>query len=553
MGSAGIPTSSDSKSRSFESSAAQAKPRQFYVLVPQRKQHPVARRERPAVHNLPDDLLLRIFIFNALYNPNDFVGYRPSKDARRCSQVCRRWRYCSLAAPLLWATSLDLSDPILWLREVIFRTGSCPVDVVAPSPFPLLSKRIFNRPLSLFKLQVTSSDLKYDEQNMVLAMMLFCRSRSFYLSLRNEMCEEELDLPGIAAGVIEMLQTPAPDLRTLCLKLPVPVWDSMSTRLFGAFSSIRHLGLCALSNKVSVTILWLGILRRMESLESLELHYHIYSTRDTVLADPCDVQRVDMLNLQYLRLHGDNQMCNLILQKLWLRPDLDLQVEIADGTDGRYFDALMDDINYKLETLNGVSTQRGFKIDCTSNIFSISTVPVNALSVGKLSVEWLTDDDGHYRQIFDKAVLIMQTACPTITYMQLHVGLYNVALRDPHWASLLQHFPKIQLLSIIEYRTLLRLLPLITYGPADFNSLLLPEIMTLEIAYFEKDDRRRKHELFTYRAREDFLLDFLQWRPTIKKIKLRECFDFPRHLFPNYIVEGDNIGIDSRNMKKIGL
>lgn len=551
MGSAGIQASSNSKSHS--SSAAPAKPRQFYVLMTQRKQHPVARRKESTVHNLPDELLLRIFMFNAVYNPTNFVGYRPSKDARTCSQVCRRWRYCSLAAPLLWATSLDFSDPILWLQEMIFRTGSCPVDVIAPSPISLLSKQIFNTPLSLFKLQATSSDLEYDEQNMALAMMLFRRSRRFFLSLSSKMCEEALDLPEMAAGVVEMLQTPAPDLRTLCLKLPAPVWDRMSTRLFGAFSSIRHLGLCALSNKVSVTILWLGILRRMESLESLELHYHIYSTRDTVLSEPCDLQRVDMLNLQYLRLHGDNQMCNLILQKLWLRPDLDLRIEIADETDGRYFDAIMDDIHHKLETLNGVSKQRGFKIDCTSNVFSVSTVPTNGLSVGKLSVEWLTDDDGHYRQIFDKAVLIMQTACPATTYIQLHVGLYNVALRDHHWVSLLQHFPKIQLLTIIEYRTLLRLLPLITYGPAHFNSLLLPDIRALEIAYFETDDRTREHEYFTYKAREDFLLDFLQWRPTIKTIKIRQCIDFPTHLFPNYILEGDSIDIDPKNTEKIGL
>ena len=290
----------------------------------------------------------------------------------------------------------------------------------------------------------------------------------------------------------------------------------------------------------------------MEWLESLELHYHIYSTPDTELAEPCDVQPVDMLNLQSLRLHGDNQMCNLILQKLWFRPDFDLRIEIADETDGNSFDTLMDNIYHKLLAVHDVNKQRGFKIDCTSNIFSVSTVPDNARNAGKLSVEWLTDDDAHYRQIFDKAVEMMQRACPATTYIQLHVGLYNVALRDKHWASLLLHFPKIQVLSIIEYRTLLRLLPLITHGPAHVNSLLIPNIRMVEIAYFEKDDRPRKHKLFTYKAREDFLLDFLQWRPTIKTIKLRKCFDFPKYLFPSYIIEDDNVDINPRDMKKIG-
>ncbi len=481
-------------------------------------------------------------MFNAVYSPNDLANYHPSRDARSYSQVCGRWRKCSLGAPLLWATSLDFAVPFLWLQEMLSRTGSCPVDVTVPSPIPLLSQQIFNTPLSLFKLQTAAPDLEYDEQNVHLAMVLFHRSGRFSLSLSEKMCKEKLDIPQMAADVVEMLQAPAPHLHNLCLNLPAPVWDRMLTRLVCAFSSIRHLGLGASSNKVSVTILWLGILRRMKWLESLELHYHIYSTPDTALSEPCDVERADMLNLQSVRLHGDNQLCNLILQNLCLRPDLDLRIEIADETDGIYFDALMDSIYRKLLTVHGVHKQRGFKIDCTNNIFSVSTVPEKARNAGKLSVEWLTEDDAHYRKIFDKAVEMMQSACPAIIYIQLHVGLYNVALRDKHWASLLLNFPEIQVLSIIEYRTLLRLLPLTTYGPADFNSLLIPNIKTVKIAYFEKDDRPRKHKLFTYRAREDFLLDFLQWRPTIKTIKLRRCLEFPKYLFPGYIIE-DDIGI----------
>ncbi|KAF9558652.1 hypothetical protein CPC08DRAFT_709483 [Agrocybe pediades] len=80
---------------------------------------------------LHEDILWRIFMENVEF-PDDLAPWgsdviRPIVTARRCSQVCQRWRYTLLSSSSIWAKMIDLESlgqaRIEWKEEVVSRAG----------------------------------------------------------------------------------------------------------------------------------------------------------------------------------------------------------------------------------------------------------------------------------------------------------------------------------------------------------------------------------------------------------------------------------------------
>lgn len=111
--------------------------------------------EGPSIFKLHEDLVWRIFLFNADLNDQiaTYVGQSLAAPfttngltvTRRTSQVCRPWRSLILSSTAIWGRVIDL--PILnrsselWSREVLKRTGEAPLDIkgelLGTSPYPL--------------------------------------------------------------------------------------------------------------------------------------------------------------------------------------------------------------------------------------------------------------------------------------------------------------------------------------------------------------------------------------------------------------------------------
>ncbi|KAF4613170.1 hypothetical protein D9613_010899 [Agrocybe pediades] len=87
---------------------------------------------------LHEELLWRIFMENADF-PDDYMRWRinhlqvrPLIVARRCSQVCRRWRYILLSSSSIWRRMIDMDALIYrpetyWKEEVLSRAGQAPL------------------------------------------------------------------------------------------------------------------------------------------------------------------------------------------------------------------------------------------------------------------------------------------------------------------------------------------------------------------------------------------------------------------------------------------
>ncbi|CAA7269841.1 unnamed protein product [Cyclocybe aegerita] len=331
----------------------------------------------PPIYRLNEDLLLKIFMFNANMDedPCDFDkaiqdwGPRALTDTRSASHVWRLWRQAILSSTSLWGRLVDLEYLIHlkeeWRWEIICRTGISPLHVKGkqanknPAFLPLLAHIL---DAHWERIDTLDGDLWYPIARPSKALKIIRINLG------------ALDQP-IHSGLSQTLfGNDAPELR----EVHFPMYLSANLYFYSSwFSQLCHLTVSNSTSAPRPTLLaWLERLCGMPQLQTLSL----CSVFDPVLEDPMPLPVVQLPNLTELQVSHDVYSAALFLNHIEALPECRLGIntfersstvefpsrsllisEVLSKYSQRWFSANTKYTNLTLETIWGTLLMEQFE------------------------------------------------------------------------------------------------------------------------------------------------------------------------------------------------
>lgn len=488
------------------------------TTVEGRRSHNASNR----ISRLNYDILLDIFMLNTIIDLEN--PHIPSKTTRLTSQVQHSWRGILLGCPMLWAASLDLADPLLWINEVISRSGTKSfTDIILPSLTPHLmsedySKPVNNRdiarngPKSIPELLHLLASENISDARLSLAVPFIYRSRRFFAKIKKDKW----------AQVVENVSKPSPTIHTFSLvikgsqqsdqdfTLPRNLFDNYAPQL--RVLDLRGCG-CYLDSPIFYNLttliirkpsslhiptpdLWLGILANMTKLCTLELTGAFSSPFGKRFAIP----NVSLPHLTSLTLLGNLEPCCILFT------NLDFPLTQSCMVDVRCYRTRLDDYFYsmvsyvskKLESLDKTLLQNGLTLSCTPTGLGFTCRRLDNQQPGDtiISFDWFSSYAGpNIMAIFPAFIAILKVACPDVPQLRVDV-IHSAALSDERIVELLQLFQQVKKLHLAMSDTIERLLPAMNVRDTVNTRLPFPLLETIVLEHaFQLGERVHGNEV----------------------------------------------------------
>lgn len=454
--------------------------------------------------DLPVEILLHIFTFNTRLNFDHI--HNPSRTIRHTSQVCKQWRHISLNCPALWAQSIDFKDPMVWLKKVTTRCGTCPIDMIIPSVTNSLIKSVETEdPENLHRTSPRPIDLVrrwdlimfYDAK--VLAPWFFhipaCRSVTLKIpaTVWKTFNLDEMDLSHLdSLTVVEagMTLEPRPlrlwkantfvgetpwNLRSLTLSGCITDFDAHAFRRLSELT-VQHLpGAMSLSPSQ-----WLIILSNMPALKHLELINTTLPLYD-VSDEPEMFSRslVSLPQLEKLHLDAPLHHCSYIFKHLKFPPSCNIAIAACSLSS---LDAPSHDLVAAIERhFEGGSCKEDIPLTGRSHLLA-AILPLSCVinltgprisqknqdfrGSLSLSVRWTNNSPAPHTpidplDIFSTLTTAIRKPCANVINLNLVVAI-TVSSKEKHQSVLdifLSSFNRLENIEEISFSTLQFLLP----------------------------------------------------------------------------------------------
>lgn len=511
------------------------------------------------IRDLPVEILLYIFSFNTRLS-FDYI-HNPSRTIRHTSQVCKQWRRISLNCPALWAQSIDFKDPMVWIKKVTTRCGTCPIDMIIPSVTNSLIKSVesedsenLHRTSPRLIDLVRRWDLHILHDARVLAPWFFhlpdCRSVTLKIPavVWETFNLDKMDLSHLdSLTVVEagMSLEPGP-LRLWRAKAFVgeTTWNLRSLTLSGcitdfdthAFRRLSELTVQHLPSAISLSpSQWLDILSDMPVLKHLEL-INTTLPRYDILDEPETLSRsfVSLPQLEKLHLDGPLHHCSHIFKHLKFPPSCNITIAACSFSS---LDAPFHDLVATIEQhFEGVSSNKFIPLTGRSRSLLAAVLPFSCVinltgpkisqetqdSTGSLSlsVRWTDNNPSPHipidpLDIFSALTTAIRKPCESVINLNL-VAATTVSDKEKHHSVLdtfLSLFNRLENIEEISSSTLQFLLPFfdLRTDPDTFGEML-PRLRALSFLDVNFANYKRG-ELNLL----GILLSFVHWRRRIDK------------------------------------
>ena len=486
-----------------------------------------------AISTIHEDILSKIFLINSHL---DFDHpHRPSQTSRRTSQVFHKWRSFSLSFPMMWADSLDFSDSLAWVNEVVLRAGPVPLNIIFPQ-FPIDSQRFYiHQVQSMMKMQNASDS----PNTLAIALSLAPRSHTFIAKIHPSSWEFLLE---------NLCHSPMLSLHTLsvgiegdpdgCFTLPKALFSDCTPRL-------RNLILYGCNADISSPIFhtlttlsisypgfrsalaparWLEVLRGLPELEDLVLTYAFVESGNIAWGMPVVVE---LTRLKYLKLVGNLEPCTQIFVNLRLPPSCGMEIGCYNSQANNGYWNMMSKLQHQLGAWGNSSRNPVESIRLSANRSKLGFKNNRPGLEGDdtLSLYWFPS----FSPSADAIPLFFPPFLDMLSIISLGVVDVDLdfhgsnPLTDSQIIQLLLPFTNLQALRVTENNTFDRLLLIFNDYHERRETAFLPalRLLSFEYIYFG---------IHPANARYSGLLHFLRRRSEagfpISTVKVRQCGGF---------------------------
>ena len=512
-----------------------------------------------AISTIHEDILSKIFLINSHL---DFDHpHCPSQTSRRTSQVFHKWRAFTLSFPMMWAASLDFSDPLAWVNEVVLRAGPVPLNIIFP-PFPIDSPPIVvnvdQRTLRFYIHQVQSMmktpNARDGLNTLAIALSLAPRSHTFiakihpasWKSLVENLCDSKMpSLHTLSVGVgfgdpdgyftlpKALFSDCTPRLRNLALygcnaDISSPIFHTLTTLC------ISNLG----SRSALAPARWLELLSGLPELEDLVLTYAFLEIRNfdwdmpvvinsVILDEGTTPPVVELTRLKYLKLVGNLEPCTQFFVNLRLPPSCGMDIECKHSRADDGYQDMVSKLQRQLDAWEngGHNPVESIRLSANRSNLGFKNKRPGPEGDDTLSLYW-------FPSFSPNADAIPFFFLPFISMLSIiSLGVVDVDLdfhgsnpfTDSQIIQLLLPFTNLQTLRVTENKTFDRLFFIFNDYEERHETALLPalRLLSFEYIYFGNHPANPRYS---------GLLHFLRRRSEagfpISTVKVRQCGGF---------------------------
>ena len=449
---------------------------------------------------------------------------------------------------MMWAASVDFSEPLAWVNEVVLRAGPVPLNIAFP-PFSVDPHIFLNvaQMASRFRGVQSMMEMQNPGDSFAVALSLAPRSHTFIVRIYPSRWEFLLE---------NIFRFPMPRLHTLSVGIETQRLDgnfTIPTALFSdytphlknlilsgcntdIYSPVFHkLTTLSISNPGFLHALaparWLEVLVRLPELEDLVLNHAFPQSNNhldiPVAFDPLIVEMlpaVELTRLKYFELAGNLEMCSQLFVNLRLPPSCAIVIECYNSRANDSYRDMASKLQHQLGSWEdgGHKVVKSIRLATSSAQLGFNNKNPGPEGEDTLWLYWLppfSADVNAIPLLFPPFLSILSTISLGVVDMDLRFHGSN-PLTDSQLIQLFLPFTNLQVLYIIEKKTLDRLLLIFNEYDEKHETALLPALHVLSLEYIYFGNQPRYSDLFHFLQR--------RWESgfPISTVKLRECGGF---------------------------